>query len=849
MQAAIEGHAGEKGNAPGRRGHLTVEALVLAAALLTWVASYNRESLTHLEQVYKPQDNETAFASYQYDDRTEGGTSSVYVNEGRALSWTCDLEKTYEYGYCGFGIIFDQYHTGRGLDLSDYDSVSFTLRYEGSGQSLRLVLKDLDPRYSELGAPNNEKIDQANIPISAGVQAVSLNLVQFSVAEWWHQAAANPSVELSRPSFNNISSLEILTATDSEAGRHSLSIDRITFHGQAMSAETWYGGIALAWFLLIGAILAQRRREVEKWRRRFVESMETTIDTIPHMVWSLDADGKASFNKRWEDFTGVPLGDCGWRNLRQLVHRDDALAAIRQWKEGLCCRSGFNIQLRLLHHSGAFRWVLAHAVPSFDRQGALNGWYGTCTDVHDRVLAEQALRSSITKERKRSQQLKWSSEHDSLTRLPNRRAFEARLEQALMEANSERSHVGLLLVDIDYFKHTNDTLGHDAGDELLKAISSRLKRSIRRQDFVARIGGDEFAIVLPDLLSEADLAKVGQEVSSAIQHALNIGGHVVRPSASIGGTLCPKEAAESSDFLKRADAALYALKRSGRGGFRMFESYMLEDVKSAAFQLARAREAIEDGSIIAVYQPKISVEEGSITGFEALLRLRTQDGALELPDMLAEAFNDYELAAKIGEAMQNRVARDIRSWIDSGIRFGRVSINAAPAEFLRNDYAERLLQVLACHDVPPSCVEVEVTEHAFVELGWEYVARALDQLDLAGVAISLDDFGTGHSSLSHIRDFPVDMIKIDLSYTKQITDDDAIAALVTGLVHLACSLGLEVVAEGVETREQLELLRKMGCHYAQGHLLGYPMESTIVGQYLADRTIENRDPIAASRAA
>ncbi len=822
---------------------------MLVAALLTWIASYNREALTQLEQAYGPQDDGPVFANYSFDDRTEGGTSSVTLDEKRPLSWTCNIEKTYEYGYCGFGVIFDQFHTGQGIDLSRYDSVSFTLRYEGSSQSLRLAMKDLNPRYAELGAPSSTKENQTSIPIDPGEQTVSIGFDEFFVAEWWRQAAPRPSAELARPRFDNIISIELLTAPDSEAGRQTVTIDRITFHGQALSAETWYGGVALAWLLLIGSILVQRRREVGKWRQRFVESMETTIDTIPHMVWSLDSNGKASFNRRWEDFTGVPLGHCGWRNLRQLVHREDALAAIRLWKDGLRCRSGFNIQLRLLHHTGAYRWVLTHAVPSFDKYGALNGWYGTCTDVHDRVIAEQALRSSISKERRRSQQLKWSSEHDSLTRLPNRRAFDARLEHALMEAQADASHVGLLLVDIDYFKHTNDTLGHDAGDELLKALSSRLKRSVRRQDFVARIGGDEFAIVLPDLLSEADLAKVGQEVTAAIQQSLNIGGHVVRPSASIGGTMCPKEASEASDFLKRADAALYALKRSGRGGFRLFEDYMLEDVKNAAFQLARAREAIEDCSIVAVYQPKISVEEGTVTGFEALLRLRSEDGGLELPDMLAEAFNDYELAAKIGEAMHDRVARDIRGWIDSGIKFGRVSINAAPAEFLRNDYAERLLQVLDRHDVPTGCIEVEVTEHAFVELGWEYVARALDQLDLAGVAISLDDFGTGHSSLSHIRDFPVDMIKIDLSYTRQITDDDAIAALVTGLVHLACSLGLEVVAEGVETQEQLELLRKMGCHFAQGHLLGYPMESTIVEMYLADRTIENHNPTATSRAA
>ena len=175
--------------------------------------------------------------------------------------------------------------------------------------------------------------------------------------------------------------------------------------------------------------------------------------------------------------------------------------------------------------------------------------------------------------------------------------------------------------------------------------------------------------------------------------------------------------------------------------------------------------------------------------------------------------------------MQCQVARDVRAWIDAELPFGRVSINAAPAEFLRDDYAERLLRVLQRHDVPPSFIEVEVTEHAFVERGREYVARALDKVKSAGVTVSLDDFGTGHSSLSHMRDFPVDFIKVDRSYIEQIAKDEEIAALVAGVIHLSCSLGLEVVAEGVETSQQFDLLRSMGCHFAQGYLLGPPVES------------------------
>jgi diguanylate cyclase (GGDEF)-like protein len=443
----------------------------------------------------------------------------------------------------------------------------------------------------------------------------------------------------------------------------------------------------------------------------------------------------------------------------------------------------------------------------------------------------------VTREREKSEQLKWASEHDALTHLPNRRAFQSRLQAAVLRAMESGGQIGLLLIDLDHFKHVNDSLGHSAGDDLLKSVAERLRGGVREEDFVARIGGDEFAIVLENLHSEESMLRVGDELQLLVQSPMRIAGRAVRAGASIGGALFPRHASSADDLFKNADTALYALKQDGRGGTRLFDFYMLDEAERSASQLRLARSAVTDRTVVPVYQPQFDIVEGTMSGLEALLRWRHPRKGLQLPGTLEEAFGDYELAAKIGEMMQRKVAADIRSWLDSGLDFGRVAINAAPAEFLRDDYAEHLLATFSEFEVPTERLEIEITEHAFLGRANEYVARALGVLKDAGVTIALDDFGTGASSLSHLRDFPVDVAKIDMSFVQQMTEDDEIAAIVTAVVRLASSLSIEVVAEGVEKPAQLELLRAMGCRFAQGHLFTAAVEADAIGRMVAAKRV------------
>jgi len=464
-------------------------------------------------------------------------------------------------------------------------------------------------------------------------------------------------------------------------------------------------------------------------------------------------------------------------------------------------------------------------------------WDVVVTPMHEdnAVTRLLAISRDVTSIRNTTQQLQWSSEHDALTGLPNRRAFEMKLQAGTLAAMAAGDNLGLLLIDLDHFKHVNDTLGHQAGDFLLTNFAERLAASVRDSDFVARLGGDEFAVILPHVRGEADLLRAGASILRRIQAPILYEGRSLSARASIGGAVYPRDAASANELFKNADTALFALKAEGRGGTRMFHKSMCDQMESVATQISLARSAIQSEVIRPYYQPKVCLKSGEIAGFEALLRVEQPSGAPHPPAMIAEAFKEYELASKLGERMQAAVLGDVAGWLVQGLPFGRVSINAAPAEFLRDDYAERLLALLTRFRVSPEHIEVEVTEQVFVERGGEYVRRALRQLHREGIQISLDDIGTGYSSLSHLRDYPVDVVKVDRSFVEQITTRPDMAAIVRAVSSLCGSLGLQVVAEGVETPEQVARLVAKGCDLGQGFLFGRPVPAADIPSLLRER--------------
>ncbi|MDN5435215.1 MAG: diguanylate cyclase, partial [Acinetobacter sp.] len=361
----------------------------------------------------------------------------------------------------------------------------------------------------------------------------------------------------------------------------------------------------------------------------------------------------------------------------------------------------------------------------------------------------------ITKQRIAEEKLRVICEFDEMTSLMNRRAFKRRLKASISKARENRSKIGLLLIDLDHFKHINDTLGHSAGDHLLKVLSKRLAHCLDENAYISRLGGDEFAVVIDHVESHEQIEAVSKKLLQQLDAPITYSGKLLNGGMSIGGSIYPHDAKDGSGLLKCADAALNDLKERGRGGIRMFGVDMFEIAQSKAKQLNTARQIIRNNQVEPFYQPKVKLDDCSIIGFEALLRWRDVEGNVYLPATVAEAFNDFELATKISETMHDKIFTDISHWIKQGFNVVPISINASPVEFMRDNYAEILLKRLTQYAIPHHLVEVEITEHVLADRGYEYVIRALKKLKQEGVRIALDDFGTGHSSMTHIRDYPV----------------------------------------------------------------------------------------------
>ncbi|MCJ2044810.1 EAL domain-containing protein [Methylobacterium sp. J-078] len=440
----------------------------------------------------------------------------------------------------------------------------------------------------------------------------------------------------------------------------------------------------------------------------------------------------------------------------------------------------------------------------------------------------------ITSRKAIEEQARTAAHHDVLTGLPNRALFHATLDASLARARAEGGEVGLILLDLDAFKEINDTLGHDSGDALLTEVARRLRSVVEPQDLVARLGGDEFVIICAQGAYRVHV--IATRILEALRPPMAIRGRMVAARASLGLALYPEHAGNPADLFTNADLALYAAKASGRNCATLFVPTLRADIEERVAVTREMRAALEAGSgLVAFYQPKIELASGAVIGFEALARWQHPIRGLLAPASFSAVFDDPEIGVAVGTALRRQICADIVRWIGLGLDPGRVFINLSSAQFAQGDLAESLLDDVARSGVPRGRIGVEVTETVLLAGHGDRVNAVLHTLHAAGIRVALDDFGTGYASLTHLKQFPVDEIKIDRSFIRDLERDANDAAIVTAVLQLGRSLGLDVTAEGVETLEQATFLGQEGCTNVQGYLYGKPMPASRVPWFLRNR--------------
>lgn len=440
-------------------------------------------------------------------------------------------------------------------------------------------------------------------------------------------------------------------------------------------------------------------------------------------------------------------------------------------------------------------------------------------DITDRKLAEHNVQYAAT--------------HDGLTGLPNRAFFQVHLSDTLIAAEQAGgSGVSILLVDIDEFKEINDTLGHDAGDALLIQIGARLRSVMPGNAFIARLGGDEFVVLLSGRLELGDVARLAGCLLDELKKPIFYRDLMMTIRGSIGVAAFPHHHRDPIELMKDADLALYAAKGAGRGRVALYDPQMRLDLERKVAVGREVEAGLLSGQFIPYYQPRIDLRTGKVVGFEALARWQHPLLGLQTPAYFMSAFEHAELAVALGDAMVRSVARDMREWLDQGLDFGRVAINFSPVEFRDENLATRILDIMRAAGVPPNRVGVEVTETVFLARNSGHVATILRQFRSQNVNVALDDFGTGYASLSHLKQFPIDEIKIDCSFVRDVEIDEDDASIVGAVIDLGRNLRMDVVAEGVESEGQLRFLRAHGCGQGQGFLFAKPMAASRVPNFL-----------------
>ena len=480
---------------------------------------------------------------------------------------------------------------------------------------------------------------------------------------------------------------------------------------------------------------------------------------------------------------------------------------------------------------GAVHTLHLQADPILDESGNLRALSGTAQDITERIRAEEEIR--------------FLAYHDSLTRLGNRRLFTERLRFSLAHARRHREIVAVMFLDLDHFKRINDTLGHSVGDLFLQRVAGRLKNCVRDSDCVSRavgngtdatisrFGGDEFMVALSNIQNVEELRQVASRILDTMAGPFNVEGRDVVVTASLGIAVSPQDGEDVDSLIRNADAAMYEAKRQGRGVYQFYKLAMNDAVNRDLQLESDLRKAFDRGELLLHYQPKVELVSGRVVGFEALVRWQHPELGMIPPNDFVPLAEQAGLIAPLGEFVLRTACAQARAWREMGFPPLRISVNLSAHQFRNEGLADTVVQILQETPLSPRSLDIEITESAMMR-SKDVTISVLQKLKGIGVTVSLDDFGTGYSSLSYLKGFPIDTVKIDRAFVRDLTTDPDDAAITAAIISMAKSLSLRVVAEGVETEEQLAFLREHGCDEMQGFLFSPPMPADEATEFLRE---------------
>ncbi len=445
-------------------------------------------------------------------------------------------------------------------------------------------------------------------------------------------------------------------------------------------------------------------------------------------------------------------------------------------------------------------------------------------DVSGQLTHYVALMTDISERKAAEERMAYLAHHDLLTGLPNRLLFQDRLQQAIAHAERQQTKVALLFMDLDRFKDVNDTLGHQAGDLLLQEATRRIQLCVRSSDTVSRQGGDEFIIMLPDLDDLGDIVLVANKLIDSIAVPYDLNGHIVHVTTSIGVSVYPQDSVDIETLIKNADTAMYQAKEAGRKDYRFFTPEMNRVIAKRVGLENKLRNALRKGELLLHYQPKVNLHSGEIIAAEALVRWQHPESGLIPPGDFIPIAEETGMIVSIGEWVLKEACRQNQEWREMGLREIVMAVNLSPVQFHERNLIRMILAALNHSGMPASALELEVTESAMMR-DPEVAITMLKKISQLGISVSIDDFGTGYSSLSYLKKFPIDELKIDQSFVRDLSQDKDDAAIVSAVISMAKSLGLSVIAEGVETIEQLRFLATLECDKMQGYYFSKPLSA------------------------